>query len=322
MVRAMSQVYRRAEVGDIPDLMSIRNGVRENALVSTVLTEDDYVQAMTTDGRAWLCEVDGETAGFVNPRDVQGDIWALFVRERDEGRGIGSALMDIAERWMFDRGLQEIRLVTSPDTKAERLYRARGWTFVGMKDTGEAQYVLSREQWSAHGGKPCELRDETAADIDAIRAVNVAAFAGEAEANLVDALREHGRVLLSLVARRDGRVVGHLLASPASIVGEGRRTPCAALGPMAVAPDMQSRGIGSQLMRRVLDRLRDGGHRIVVLLGHPDYYPRFGFEPGAPLGIRCPYDAPDEAWLVLGLQPGSLDGVAGVVEYAPEFAEV
>jgi GNAT superfamily N-acetyltransferase len=138
--------YRPARVEDIPTLMSIRNSVRENALVSTVLTEDDYVRAMTTDGRAWVCEVDEEIVGFACGRTVQGDIWALFLRQTHEGRGIGNALMEIVERWMFEEGLDEIWLVTSPDTRAERLYRRRGWVKRGMKPTGEAEYVLTKAE--------------------------------------------------------------------------------------------------------------------------------------------------------------------------------
>jgi GNAT superfamily N-acetyltransferase len=145
----VSHEYRTASVADIPDLMSIRNAVRENALVSAVIAHDDYVQAMTVDGRAWLCEVDEETVGFVNPRDNQGDIWALFVRESHEGQGIGSALMDIAERWMFERPLTEIRLSTAAGTRAERLYRHRGWRAMGLTDTGEVSLRLLRSEWQA-----------------------------------------------------------------------------------------------------------------------------------------------------------------------------
>jgi GNAT superfamily N-acetyltransferase len=137
--------YRPARVEDIPTLMSIRNTVRENALVSTVLTHDDYVRAMTTEGRAWVCEVESEVVGFACGRTAQGDIWALFLRQTHEGRGIGNALMDIVEGWMFEQGLEHIWLVTAPGTRAERLYQRRGWVKRGMKPTGEAEYVLSRE---------------------------------------------------------------------------------------------------------------------------------------------------------------------------------
>lgn len=146
----MSYKYRPAVIEDIPDLMSIRNNVRENALVHTVIATEDYVQAMTADGRAWLCEADGEVVGFVNGRVAQGDIWALFLRGSHEGQGIGSALMEIVEAWMFGEGLDSIWLVTAPKTRAERLYQRRGWAGQGLSATGEAKYLLTREQWSAH----------------------------------------------------------------------------------------------------------------------------------------------------------------------------
>ncbi len=134
--------YRTAEVEDIELLMDIRNGVRENALVSTVLTHDDYARAVTTDGRAWVSEVDGEVIGFSCGRPGKGDIWALFIRQAFEGRGIGNALMQLVEDWMFGQGLDEIWLVTSPGTRAERLYQRRGWSQRGMTAHGEAKYIL------------------------------------------------------------------------------------------------------------------------------------------------------------------------------------
>lgn len=136
-----THVCRPAQIHDIPAMMSIRNGVRENALVSTVVSEDDYTQAMTVDGRAWVCEVDGEVAGFACGRVGQGDIWALFVHESYEGRGIGRALLEIVERWMFGEGLPLIWLVTAPGTRAERLYRHCGWTDEGAQPSGEIRFV-------------------------------------------------------------------------------------------------------------------------------------------------------------------------------------
>ncbi len=142
-------VYRPARIKDIPELMLIRNSVRENPLVSLVLTEGDYAQAMTQDGRAWVCEVEGEVVGFACGRLVQGDIWALFLREAHEGRGIGRALMDLVEGWMFDEGVEQIWLTTSPGTRAERLYQRQGWMLQGMQPNGEAKYVLVRRGGAA-----------------------------------------------------------------------------------------------------------------------------------------------------------------------------
>lgn len=142
---SVAPVYRSAHLDDIPVLMSIRNDVRENVLVNTVLTPADYEQAMSRDGRAWICEVNGEIVGFSCARRLQGDIWALFLRQAFEGLGIGNALLELAERWMFREGLEFIWLVTSPGTRAERLYQRRGWVKQGMNTTGEAKYVLRRD---------------------------------------------------------------------------------------------------------------------------------------------------------------------------------
>lgn len=142
----MSPEYRirEARPQDIPALIEIRGAVRENALVSTVLTADDYHQAMFVDGRAWVCSDDQGIVGFSCGRIPQGDIWALFLREAHEGRGIGRALMDHVEDWMFAQGLAEIWLVTAPETRAERLYRKRGWVDQGLQPSGEVRLTRSR----------------------------------------------------------------------------------------------------------------------------------------------------------------------------------
>lgn len=137
-------VFREAQLGDIDAMMRIRNNVRENALVSAVIDTADYVQAMTTDGKAWVCERDGEVLGFSCGRPKPGDIWALFVRESEERQGIGGRLMDLVEAWMFAEGLASIWLTTSPGTRAERLYQRRGWIKQGMKPSGEAEYHLRK----------------------------------------------------------------------------------------------------------------------------------------------------------------------------------
>lgn len=140
----MALLYRPAELADIPTLMAIRDGVRENRLVSTVIGPADYEVALTTDGRAWLCEEGGRVVGFACGRPGRGDIWALFVRESHEGRGIGTALLAIVVDWMFAEGVDEIRLTTEPGTRAAALYRRRGWRETGATRTGELGFVLSR----------------------------------------------------------------------------------------------------------------------------------------------------------------------------------
>ncbi len=167
------------------------------------------------------------------------------------------------------------------------------------------------------------IRDETPADVAAIHALNAAAFETEAEARLVDALRAHGRLVLSLVAAERGEVVGHVAFSRLSILRpDGRTAEGVGLAPMAVAPGRQRSGIGTRLVEAGLARLRAAGHPFCVVLGHPEYYPRFGFAPASRFGVRWDRDVPDDAFLALELAPGGLAGITGVVCYAPEFADV
>lgn len=168
------------------------------------------------------------------------------------------------------------------------------------------------------------ISPEREEDITAIRDVNLLAFRGEAEARLVEILRRSPEFIpeLSLVAVLDGRVVGHILFSRIAIVSETVETPALALAPMAVRPEYQRRGIGSKLVRRGLDECRRLGHGIVVVLGHADYYPRFGFVPARPGGILPPYEVGDQYFMVRELIPGALDGVAGVVSYPAAFQGV
>src|SRR5687767_1467058 len=121
------------------------------------------------------------------------------------------------------------------------------------------------------------IRSESPSDIPAIHEVVRAAFGQDDEAVLVDALRDGGYLRVSLVAELDDKIVGHVLFSELPIVTESGVVPALSIAPLAVVPELQKRGIGSELMRRGLDACREAGHRIVVVLGHPEYYPRFGF---------------------------------------------
>lgn len=170
-----------------------------------------------------------------------------------------------------------------------------------------------------------EIRSETEADWSAIHEVNRAAFDREAEAMLVDALRRGEAYVtgLSLVAVVDGQVVGHILFTRLHIVLEsGGRFACLALAPMAVLPEFQGQGVGSALVRFGLERARLMGEEAVIVLGHPDYYPRFGFQPASTWGIRSPYKVPDPVSMAMELVEGALAGKAGLVSYPPEFAAV
>jgi len=163
------------------------------------------------------------------------------------------------------------------------------------------------------------IRAETPSDTVAVRAVHLLAFKTPAEADLVDALRARGAGILSLVADLDGKVIGHIFFSLVTISGPHGFFEAAGLAPVAVHPNHQSCGVGSALILRSLEELRSMGHKAVILLGHADYYPRFGFQPASLWGIYYTVEVPDPAFMALELIPGSLDGISGVAHFQPEF---
>lgn len=163
------------------------------------------------------------------------------------------------------------------------------------------------------------IRREEPQDIPAIRQVNEQAFGGSGEANAIDALRDRGAATLSLVAVIDDRVVGHLFFTPATIETADHTWPALGLAPLAVLPEYQRQGIGSALMKAGLAECAHLGYERVIVLGHPDYYPRFGFLRAGQYGIRPEWEAPDEAFMVLELQRGALDSVSGIARYQPEW---
>lgn len=166
-----------------------------------------------------------------------------------------------------------------------------------------------------------EVRRETPEDIAAIRRVNLEAFNTPYEANLVDRLRAEGAHMLSLVAVRNGRIIGHILFSPVTIESEDESVQVAGLAPMAVYPNHQRMGVGSKLIRKGLEILRDQGIPGVVLLGHPEYYPRFGFRAASSYGIHYGYRVPDEAFMALELEEGALKSVCGLAKYHYAFED-
>ena len=166
------------------------------------------------------------------------------------------------------------------------------------------------------------IRLEEAIDLAAIRDVNLTAFPEPAEANLVDALRANGKATLSLVAAQDEKIIGHILFSPMTMESNEGQCQVLALGPMAVLPDAQGQGVGSMLVRAGLDRCKRAGVGCVLVLGHPTFYPRFGFKPASPFGIRCEYRVAPEYFMVVELAEGALSAISGIARYAPEFAGV
>ena len=168
------------------------------------------------------------------------------------------------------------------------------------------------------------IRPEAPRDQEGIRHVNMMAFGREEEADIVDAIRASPGFVpeLSLVAEQEGQIVGHVMFSMIEVVGESRSTRTLGLAPLAVLPSHQRQGVGSQLTTHGLARARELGFRSVIVLGHPDYYPRFGFLPAASFEIRPPWGEPSPALMVLPLVPGGLDGVRGTVKYPPAFGDV
>ncbi len=168
------------------------------------------------------------------------------------------------------------------------------------------------------------IRAEVPEDIPAIHTVNAEAFAHDDEARLVDALRENGdfNPALSLVAVFREQIIGHILFPGITIESEEVSVPAVALAPLVVHPDFQCRGIGRSLIEVGFEVCRDLGHGIVVVVGHPGYYPRFGFSPAGEYGISAPFEVADDVFMVNALVPQALDGVRGRVRYPKAFEMV
>jgi len=167
-----------------------------------------------------------------------------------------------------------------------------------------------------------QIRQERPGDELAIHHVNEQAFDSPAEADLVDALRERGAFVLSMVALEDDTIVAHILFTEAITDDPDVTFKAIGLAPMAVLPEYQRKTVGSQLLKAALDKCRQSGYDAVIVLGHPEYYPRFGFTSAKPRGIQCEFDVPDDAFMVLELRENALDGWTGIIKYQPEFNDV
>ena len=164
-----------------------------------------------------------------------------------------------------------------------------------------------------------EVRPERPGDQEAVRRVNEAAFGRPDEAALVERLRAQAPLYLALVATLDASVVGHVAFTPVTLEPAKPGLTLLGLGPMAVVPAQQGRGIGSTLVYEGLAACRRAGAQAVVVLGHSKYYPRFGFRPAVTFGLNSEYDVPLEVFMALPLVPGALEGVEGLVHYHPAF---
>lgn len=165
------------------------------------------------------------------------------------------------------------------------------------------------------------IRVEKKDDLKNIRTVNLEAFETDAEANLVDALRSSDAKLISLVAENEGEIVGHILFSPVTAADQ-KHVKIAGLAPMAVLPKWQNRGVGSKLVTKGLSECKKAGYDAVIVLGHADYYPRFGFKPAADFSIKSEYEVPSEVFMIKELKSGVLEQLNGLVRYHPLFNSI
>ena len=164
-----------------------------------------------------------------------------------------------------------------------------------------------------------EIREERSDDVAAVREVNRRAFGQDQESNIVDALRTNGGALLSLVATVNGQVAGHIMYSPLTVA---ENVLGVALGPMAVVPEYQRQGIGTQLIEAGNRKIKDAGYPFIIVVGHAEYYPRFGFRPANEYGIRCEWDVPDEVFMLLVVNEAKMQGASGLAKYRHEFSTI
>jgi putative acetyltransferase len=161
------------------------------------------------------------------------------------------------------------------------------------------------------------IREEIPEDYEAVRNLNRLAFGGNDEAEIVDRLRSARLVVVSLVAVENDEIVGHIMFSELPIETDHGDLDAVSLAPMSVDPKCQRQGIGSALVRRGLEICRERGKAIVVVVGHPEYYPRFGFSAGLARDLHGPFSG--DVWMALELKPGALENVQGTVRYPEAF---
>lgn len=165
------------------------------------------------------------------------------------------------------------------------------------------------------------IRTEQVMDVPQIHAINRAAFDSATEADIVDRLRSGAENVISLVAEEDGEIVGHIMFSPVQLAGAAANVRAMALAPMAVTPQRQRAGIGSALVRAGLKECQRLGIDAVFVVGHPTYYPRFGFKSASSVGFVCEFEVPDDAFMVTELVAGILHTESATVHFHPAFKE-
>ena len=168
------------------------------------------------------------------------------------------------------------------------------------------------------------IRQELGKDLVRIKEINDRAFEQENESSLVDKLRKKDQFIpeLSLVAEADETVVGHILFYPVKINSAHQKHTTLSLGPMAVLREYQKKGIGGKLISEGLIRAKEFGFRTVIVVGHPEYYPKFGFAKASKWSIKLPFEVPDEVFMALEFVEGELKDKSGIIEYPAEFMEM
>lgn len=155
------------------------------------------------------------------------------------------------------------------------------------------------------------------------KAFENAEYSDQSEHLLVDKLRKSDAFIteLSLVAEVNHEIVGHSLLTKLKIKNSDKEYESLALAPVSILPEYQKQGLGSQLIEESLKIARELGYTSVIVLGHHEYYPKFGFKPASAYGIKAPFEVPNESFMAVELRDGSLENVRGTVVYPPAFNE-
>ncbi len=166
------------------------------------------------------------------------------------------------------------------------------------------------------------IRVENKDDLITIKEINNKAFGQPEEGNIIDKIRASGSQILSLVAEIDQKIVGHIFYSEAEIEHDNERIIGMGLAPMAVLPEYQKQGVGKKLINESISILKKKPIAFIIVLGHEDYYPKFGFDKASKYGISCQWDGvPDEAFMIMILDKEKMENVHGVARYRDEWNE-